>query len=256
MKNFKVFSLLFVMFFSVSAFAQSVKGSGKVVKDDNRKVGNFTKIHVASGIDGFVKQGNENKIVIEADDNIIKLVKTEVKDGTLKVYIDKNVKKTTKLNVYITAKTIEGLHASSGADLVVETVIKGKSLACKATSGADLYVSAEVDNFNGSSSSGADLEIKNLTANSVNLKVSSGADLEIEAGSAKSVNASASSSGDIDAIGFTTETCNANASSGSDIEIHVTKSLNAKASSGADITYKGSPTVEKKTSSGGDVSGE
>ena len=256
MKNLKVHVLLFVMFLSVNSFAQSVKGSGNVIKDENRKIGAFTKIHVASGIDGYVKIGNENKVVLEADDNIINLIKTEVKDGTLKVYVDKNVKKAKKMKAYITAKSIEGLYASSGADLIVESTIKGKKLSCKASSGADLHLSAEVDNFNGSASSGADIEIKSLKAKTTNLKASSGADLDISSGSTQSLNVSASSSGDIDASDFKAETCNANASSGSDIEIHVTKSLNAKASSGADISYEGNPSVEKKTSGGGEVSGE
>ena len=67
MKNLKIFStLLFLLFISSMTFAQ-VKGSGNVEKDDSRKVGDFTKIHIATGIDGFIKLGDEINIELEFD---------------------------------------------------------------------------------------------------------------------------------------------------------------------------------------------
>ena len=254
MKNVKIFStLLFLLFISSMTFAQ-VKGSGKVKKDDSRKVGDFTKIHIATGIDGFVKIGNENKIVLEADDNVLKHIKTEVKDGELKVWLYRTVKKTTKLKAYITVKKIEGLKASSGADLEVEGLIKGDKLTAKVSSGADMEFSADVNEFFGNASSGADMDIAKLIAKKANIKTSSGADITIEDGSVDDLEANSSSSGDIQAYDFTAQHCNARVSSGSDINIHVVQSLNATASSGGEVSYKGDPQVEKKKSSGGSVS--
>ena len=254
MKNLKIFStLLFLLFISSMTFAQ-VKGSGNVEKDDSRKVGDFTKIHIATGIDGFIKLGDENKVVLEADDNILKHIKTEVKDGELKVSLDKYAKKATKLNAYITVKRIEGLKASSGADLEVDGIIKGDKLMAKVSSGADMTFSAEVDVFEGSASSGADMDITKLIAKKANLKTSSGSDIEISHGEVEDLNATSSSSGDIDAYGLTAQHCNAKVSSGSDINIHVVQSLNANVSSGGEVSYEGDPQVEKKKSTGGSVS--
>ena len=254
MKNFKIFStLLFLLLISSMTFAQ-VKGSGKVEKDDSRNIGDFTKIHVATGIDGFVKIGNENKVVLEADDNILKHIKTEVKDGELKVSLDKYAKKATTLKAYITVKKIEGLKATSGADLVVEGIITGDKLVAKVSSGADMIFSADVNVFDGNASSGADMEIGKLIAKKANIKTSSGSDIEIDNGEVEDLNANSSSSGDIEAYGLTVQHCNAKVSSGSDINIHVVQSLNANASSGGEVSYKGDPQVEKRKSSGGSIS--
>lgn len=254
MKKIQIFStLIFLLCFSTMTFAQ-VKGSGKVKKDDSRQVGDFTKIHVATGIDGFVKIGNENKVVLEADDNVLELIKTEVKNGELKVWLDKNVKKTTKLVAHITVKQIEGLKASSGADLEVEGTIKGDKLSAKVSSGADMVFSADVNEFDGISSSGADMEIGKLVAKKANIKTSSGSDIEVGDGEVEDLNVNSSSSGDFDAYGLTVQHCNAKVSSGADINIHAVQSLNANASSGGEVSYKGEPKVQKKKSSGGSVS--
>jgi hypothetical protein len=124
----------------------------------------------------------------------------------------------------------------------------------EATAGSDVYVDgATSDDFQATSSSGADLELANANLGSAEFNVSSGADLTAQ-GSCETLAARSSSGSGVDATDLVCQSVEAHASSGGDIEVHATQSVNAHASSGGDVSIAGSPAVvEKHESSGGDV---
>ena len=51
------------------------------------------------GINLYLTQGNSTDLKVEADDNIIDILITEVKNAELKIYFDKNVYKAKARNV-------------------------------------------------------------------------------------------------------------------------------------------------------------
>ena len=63
-----------------------VNGNGKVVKEV-RNVSGFDAISVNNGIELLVSQDTFEKVVVEADENIQKILRTEVKDGKLKIFL-------------------------------------------------------------------------------------------------------------------------------------------------------------------------
>jgi len=203
-----------------------------------RKVENFNAIKVSTGIDLYLTMGSSEEVKIVADDDIIDDLKTEVKDGTLHIYVKQNNwfnwggNKTRK--AYVTVSELVALHASSGSDVKSENTIKGESLAVKASSGSDV----ELDVF-----------YKNLSVDT-----SSGSDAKIS-GRVKTFEAESSSGSDIKAEGLEAKIGKLKASSGSDITATITDELYARASSGSDIKYYGNPQIrDTDESSGGDVS--
>ena len=71
MKNLRIITTLSLLLLSLPLLtAQSVKGSGKVVKED-RAVSGFTGIEVDKGIDVYLSMGSTEKVTVEADDNVI-----------------------------------------------------------------------------------------------------------------------------------------------------------------------------------------
>src|SRR5690606_19051311 len=212
-------------------FGSGKTGNGEVVEETRNITGDFTYISASEGLDVFVTQGEEITIRVEADENIIDLIGTDISEGRLKVHAIKNIGRAKK-NVYVTLPIIESLESSSGADLVVQNVIKADNLELKATSGSDLRVELE--------------------ANEVTARTSSGADLKL-LGKANTLYAEASSGSDLSARELEVKTCIAEASSGSDIAVKVTESLKADASSGGDISYVGDPSVETNNSVSGSV---
>jgi len=91
--------------------------------------------------------------------------------------------------VRVTMPRVEGLSASSGADLVASGV-NGGNLNLASSSGADLRVSGRCDSFNADASSGADIHASELRCVNGSVDVSSGADAHVFASGQLNVDAS------------------------------------------------------------------
>lgn len=229
-------TLILTVIFSFNASAdfwgKHVRGNGDVSKEV-RKVSSFKGIKVSTGINVYLFQGDEEKIVVEADKNLQECIITEVDDHVLKCYIDCSVTRSTKMNVYVNFKQLNLIKASSGSDVYGETVIEADELEIDVSSGADVKVE--------------------VNAGYLDCDVSSGADAVIK-GKANEFKGDASSGADVKAQDLIVKNCKASASSAGDIRITVTEKIEASASSGGDVIYYGNPSIERTNeSSGGDV---
>lgn len=207
------------------------KGNGVVAEETRKVTEDFTEIAASEGLDVFVTQGKDFKILVEADENVIELIATDIKDGKLRVHTTENIGRATK-NIYVSLPEITALESSSGADLIGQNEIKAEKIELDASSGADLELEVVAAEIEADASSGADIRISGQTT---------------------SLYAEASSGADIKARDLTAKRCNANASSGAGINVNVLESLTADASSGADIKYSGDPEVSSKKSVSGSV---
>ena len=212
-------------------FGQGKRGNGEVVKDRREVSEDFTVVSASEGLDVFVSQGSDYEIMVEADENIIDLIGTDIRDGKLKVHAIQTIGRATK-KIYVTMPEVTGMRVSSGADLVSEGMLEADKIYLDASSGADLKVE--------------------LTADEVEADCSSGADIRIT-GTANLLYADASSGSDIKARDLVVQRCHANANSGAGISVNVSESLTADASSGADIRYTGEASVQTKKSVSGSV---
>lgn len=208
-----------------------VRGNGTVIRESRSITEDFTVISAAEGMDVFVTQGENTDIVVEADENIQELIGTDIRNGELHIHAIENIGRATR-KIYVTVPEVTGLHASSGADLVIRGVLEVDRIRVDASSGADIHAELSADEVSASCSSGADIHLSGRT----NL-----------------LYATASSGSDIKARDLEATVCEANVSSGADIEVFVSKSLKAHSSSGGDIRYGGEPRVELNNSASGSV---
>lgn len=229
----KIISLSVIALFAVSCSFTGVKGSENVIKQDRTITEAFSKVEVSMGIDLFLTQDDKVQLRVEADDNIIDLLITEVRGEVLHIYFEKNIGKVESKKVYLTMSDINSIKASSGADIVTKSKIKSEKLYISASSESEIE---------------ADLEINELIC-----KSSSGSDIKLRGTSNKAV-VSASSGSEIDAAALIVSHVIAESSSGADITITANESITADASSGGDINYKGTPKEKDiDKSSGGNV---
>ncbi|WP_397446318.1 head GIN domain-containing protein [Polaribacter sp. R77954] len=233
----KILSILFLATLlsacNVNMFNR-INGNKNVVTE-NRKVNeDFSKIKVSTGLDLYITQGSTSKIIVEADENLQEIIKTEINDGVLKIYSEKNIWRAKSRKVYVTLETLEAVTATSGSDVYTKEIIKVNDIDLKATSGADIRITLDANAVTSSATSGSDIEISGITNNHVS---------------------SATSGASIDAYELRSKNVTVNVSSGADINVYASESISAKASSGGDIDFKGSPKqVNKKSSSGGSIS--
>ena len=229
---------LLLLFTTTSCFFDGltgIKGSNVVVSEDRNINSNFESIDVQQGINVYLTQSSTTELSVEADDNIIDLLITEVKDNELKIYFKENVYKAKARNVFLTVSTISEIKTSSGAQVKCENTIQTSSLELDSSSGSSIKIRVNAKEIVSETSSGSNMKIEGETTN---------------------FSASSSSGSSINASNLKTVDAYAKASSGSHINLNVSGELTAKASSGGDIDYDGNPSkIDKDTSSGGSVSG-
>ncbi|MVM38130.1 DUF2807 domain-containing protein [Spirosoma sp. HMF3257] len=202
----------------------------------DRTISGFTGLSVSSGIDVYLTQGNSEKLTLEAkgvdEDRVI----SEVRNGTLKLYIERkgfsgwNFGRNTYVKAYLTFKQLNNLQASGGADVFGQGKLSFNDLNLEASGGSDVKLELKADKLNVSASGGADAILQ---------------------GSAQILNANGSGGADLDARKLTADICNANSSGGSDVYVNASKELTMKASGGSDIYYYGPAKVLAKSESGG-----
>lgn len=230
-------TLLFIATFFSSCgvdMFNRVHGDRNVIVKERKPQDNFTGIKVSTGIDLYISQGNTHSITVEADENLHDIIITDVEDGILKIYSEKNIWRAKARKVYVTLENLTLLKATSGSDVYGESIIRTKEISVAATSGANINIEVDAESVETNSTSGSDIKI-----------------------SGKSINhaSNATSGSSIDAYDLKSENVIAKASSGADINIYASEKIEAKASSGGDVDFKGNPTkINKKSSSGGSVS--
>lgn len=193
-----LFSLSFVLF----ATAQETK-----IEDPNaetRTIKPFHSIRVGDGIELVLSQASDESVAASASrDEFRNRLKTEVEDGLLKIYYDREsfadwTSSGKKLKVYVSFKTIQKLTATAGSKVKVEGTMKEEALnlflksgaqfigkveagklVVETESGSSAAISGSAGVFNVSANSGARMRAYNLAAGKADIRSTSGAKVEV-----------------------------------------------------------------------------
>jgi hypothetical protein len=211
---------------------KTVRGDGSVVKKE-RTAGSFNGIKVSTGIDVYLKQGDNESITVEADENLHEYIITEIKGGVLHVYSDANIREAKMKRVYVTIKEVTSLSTSSAGDIIGETPVKGTDIEIEASSAGNIRVE--------------------VYAKKLDINISSSGDVYLS-GVAETLVADLSSAGDLEAYDLKVKEAEISASSAGDARISVSERIKARASSAGDISYQGDPKyVDASSSSAGGI---
>jgi len=205
-----------------------VKGNGNIQLENRTLNQSFNAIKASQGLEVYITQGNEESIVIEADENLLELIKTEVKDNELRIYAEKNIGYAASKKIMVTFKEVSKITSTSGSDVISTNTITADYLELKSSSGSDMKLTVNTSTLHCDSSSGSDLKISGNTEKLV---------------------ADASSGSDIKASDLIAVSSQVKATSGADITVNTAKELTADANSGGDIKYYGNPDKVHKTDS-------
>lgn len=237
MKNYKInrivglsfaLAMLFVLQSGCTYAFKGIRGDGNVVKQE-RSVSSFEGIDVGGAFKVFLTQGDTEKLVIEADQNLMDIIETEVRGGVLKIRTSEDIKDATELNIYLTFKDLKELDISGACDLIGENKFK--------------LADVDID------CSGASEVSMKFSANNVNLDCSGASDIEFY-GSAEKVDMDLSGASQIDAFDFEVGTYDLEVSGASSGKIYVTNELSVEVSGAASLKYKGDPRILEHDVSG------
>lgn len=211
-----------------------VTGSGRIVSEE-REVSGFHAVALTGSGVVTVQQGDEESLVIEADDNILSLIETEVRDGTLSLGLKPG---TTIVN---TSRPIRYLVTLPNLN---EVVISGSG-----TVNVDRVVD---ERFAATISGSGEMNVDSLTAANVRITISGSGDVSV-AGAAETQDIRVSGSGNYLAGDLAGQSADVNISGSGDATIWVAESLDITVSGSGDISYYGNPRVDQQATGSGRV---
>ena len=225
-------SAIISLFFSSCIFSPSINGNGKVAQE-NRTTESFDEIKVSRGMNVYISLGNETKVVVRADENLLDVIETEVIGDVLKVSTDTNIRKAKEKKVFVTTPNLKLVEAFAGSNVFSENTLK-------------------MDDLEVSASAGSNIKLE-INSGSTTASASAGSNVKLE-GKSESLFAKASSGSNIKAGDLATLDCTAKVSSGANIWISAKNDFKGNASSGGNVFYSGNPSnTEINRSSGGNV---
>lgn len=223
--------LIVCSLFSITSF-----GMSKVEQKEKRNVGTFNSIGLAISADLYLKQGSNREVVIEAGEDMLEKIITEVKNGKLIVRYDtRKYFKYPRVKVYITSPEINGLSISSSGDIIAETAIKANEI--------DLSISGS-----------GEIHIDVLDANKATVGISGSGNIFLGGtNTLDDLELAISGSGDLEADKLKTENFNGRISGSGSCRISVSSTLYAKISGSGKIYYTGNPQIDASISGSGKV---
>jgi hypothetical protein len=233
-KTFFPIFLSVILFMGISGLCSGcnhimgVPGDGKVIKE-TRVVSSFDAIDVSGAFKVFLKQGNLEEVIIEADENLLPLIRTEVRGGTLVIDTKRSISHPTSMNVYITFKDLKKAELSGAVDIFTESKVN-------------------LDEFSLHTSGASDTKM-DLTARKLVLDCSGASKLKLS-GSATDVSADVSGACDIFAFDLLAENFTLDLSGAGKAQINVSKKISAEISGAGNVRYKGSPSIVNQSVSG------
>ena len=210
-------------------FGPGVNGDGNVITETRKVTSEFEKISVSRGIDVILTQGNTLSIVVEADQNLLDVITTELDEDNniLRISSNQNIKSSASKKVILTVKDLSSISTTSGSNVFSENALNTDKLTISSTSGSHIDL--------------------NIEANTLKLNTTSGAGIEIS-GTTENLSVAATSGSYIRANSLKAQSTTVSATSGASIFVNTTKELKASATSGASIKYEGDPERVDKSS--------
>jgi hypothetical protein len=212
-------------------------------KTEDRHLSGFNAVDVGGPFDVSITQGATESVKVEAPDEVMSHITTEVVNGVLKIY-DKHSEgfhwsdlfgHHKKILVYVTAKTVNSIVVSGSGDVAFRGGIHGDKMNIRVSGSGDV---------NGS------LEVKSLEAS-----ISGSGDMKLS-GHAETSAIRVSGSGDYRAGGLVTSNTAVHVNGSGDASVYASEKIEASVSGSGDIHYTGHPkNVSKSKSGSGDIGG-
>jgi hypothetical protein len=213
-----------------------VRGSG-TVKTETRTVSGFHAVTLSGIGDLAITQGDSEGLSIEAEDNLLPLITTEVNDGRLAIGIKSGINITSfaptkPIKYSLQVKNLDAI-GLSGAGNITAPALTGDNLNLN-TSGAGNMSLAKI-------------QFKQLTTSM------SGAGNATLDGQADAQTATLSGLGNYGAGNLQSQTANVTVSGAGSATVWATQTLTVQISGAGAVNYYGSPQVQQKISGVGSV---
>ena len=203
-------------------------------KTENRTLAPFSRIKSSSSFDVVLEKGSRESVRIEARNVDPAKVITEVRDGQLRLALERGTYRRIQVKVYVTYRELEEIALSGSGNILGNDPIQARALNI-------------IDSGSGNITLGR-LEVDRLL-----VKLSGSANLRL-AGRADDAIIQVSGSGNVEAFDLRVKTSEVRISGSGNVNLSVSQGIDAQVSGSGNVNYRGNPaSAYVKTSGSGRI---
>ena len=237
-------------------------------KKETRSVSGFTGINASSAFNITVAKGDLESLSIEADNDVMQYVRSEVRNGTLHLYIDNGntVRNIKKLNASVVMKNLDNVVLSGACKFTANDLFTTENFKLESSGASNIIVNVNTGQLNIAASGACKIEITANVTGDANFNVSGAANVKaalkanntgftfsgvcsIElTGEATNMEMVVSGTSKVKAESFLVKTAFIKSSGTSSVTVNVTDTLKVNSSGTASVNYKGSPILDANVS--------
>jgi hypothetical protein len=211
-------------------FTKKITGNGKIISE-NRNLSDYDKISVAGSFDIKLVKGKEGAISINADENLMEYLETEVENGHLKIHPEKGyqLKSAKKITITVSFETIDAISLAGSGNVSTADVLNASELNLNLAGSGEINLS---------------ISTKNLTshiAGSGNIKLSGNSDV---------LRCDIAGSGNLEGDDLKATASHINIAGSGNVKVHAVSEIHSKIVGSGDVIYTGNPAIEKSKSVG------
>ncbi|HVS08792.1 MAG TPA: head GIN domain-containing protein [Planctomycetota bacterium] len=170
-----------------------IQGSG-VPASQERTVGDFHRVVLLGSADAVVTVGPPTSVRVQCDDNLLEHLRTEVVEGELRIWSERELRPRGPLLVEVSTPALEGLQVTGSGDIRAGGVA-GERLEAAVVGSGDIRAAGEVARLEAKVIGSGNLELYDLRAREVSVKVTGSGDAQVNA--VERLQAQITGSGDI-----------------------------------------------------------
>ncbi|MFK7775785.1 MAG: head GIN domain-containing protein [Saprospiraceae bacterium] len=240
MKNLKMYSVILLAMILMTScqdrgnngLFNCIEGEGDVVTQE-LLINEFTGVKSRGTSQVYITQGNDFKVEVTGQENIIANIETDIKNGIWEIEFDECQRNFTDLRIYITMPVIERLEISGSGDMFGQDVFAVENIHLKVDGSGSIDVAVD-------------------GATDVDARISGSGKIKL-AGTTNYLGSKISGSGDLEAYDLEANIANIKISGSGDAEVSVNDELDVKIEGSGDVYYKGNPIINVDITGSGDL---
>jgi hypothetical protein len=166
-------------FFNFTLGWGGVCGSGNIATE-KRVLSGFKGVDVGGAFQVEIVAGKEYSVEVEADDNLLPLIRTEVDGDVLKIETEKSISRNSSLRVRISAPDIDSLE-SSGVSSITLSGVKNTGLKVDSSGASKINVEGTTGTLTVDVSGASTVDAANLQAENSNVDASGACKVTVNA---------------------------------------------------------------------------
>lgn len=213
---------------------RTIRGTGDITAEE-RELADFSAVNLAGIGNVIVDYGEQAALRIEAEDNLLPYIETEVEDNTLTIGIRENVNilPTQGIFYYLTVRDLNEVRVSGLGNIDVPQ-LEGTSVA--------LHISG-----------GGDINVDEVNAKDLSVRLSGLGSLTIDGGQVSNSNVQLTGAGNYNASDLASEVVTIRLTGLGSAGVWARDALDATITGGGSVQYKGKPQVTKNITGVGEV---